>query len=514
MLGFPVPYPEELIYSVVARARIHSGITSPKQLLDEIFENRKVIATVDLPSHLTAISNQYPESLSLTTHSLMYNHTLFPLYAPFIDEQRRQNCMHWMALQSNGRAHLALGINASVIKRSQFLRYCPQCFNEQVQRYGERFWERMWQIPYANWCVKHSAPLYAFSIVPHHEHRHLFYAADVTSEDKLLGEYEIESLRIGQFATQLMQVKPQESPTYFQWDCFYHDLLVDAGCKRGAKIEHDEVLQRIRSSWREEWLSYVQLKLTISDACWARTILRKHRKSFNFIQHFILQSCLLSKDISPLDVLEKVKSYPKQKRTIQNIHEINQKDISKRQRWFGLLKELGTKQARLHGSQDLYMWLYRHDYEWLMKINKRYQRAITYEDKRVNWQKRDRTLVRELFRLLHGFDEVLDAPRLSSTYLLSQLGLGTLSTKQYRKLPLTAAFLSKYSESIYQYQIRRLTRQYIDLFQRHIKIERWKLLRCAGLSEERLQPLTQSFLSGILEGKWTNTDLSTSPKMP
>ena len=61
MLGFPVPYDDELIYSTVARAGVHFGLTSPKELLDEVFENRKVIATVDLPSHLGAITHLYPE---------------------------------------------------------------------------------------------------------------------------------------------------------------------------------------------------------------------------------------------------------------------------------------------------------------------------------------------------------------------------------------------------------------------------------------------------------------------
>uniref|UniRef100_UPI00188B6361 TniQ family protein n=1 Tax=Vibrio anguillarum TaxID=55601 RepID=UPI00188B6361 len=82
MLGFPVPYPNELIYSLVARARVHSGAISPKQLLDEVYGDRKVIATVDLPSHLAQISGQYPSVLNITAASLIYQHTLFPIYAP------------------------------------------------------------------------------------------------------------------------------------------------------------------------------------------------------------------------------------------------------------------------------------------------------------------------------------------------------------------------------------------------------------------------------------------------
>ena len=62
MLNFPVPYPDELIYSLVARAGIHLGLTSPKQLLDEVFANRHVIATVDLPNHLASLVQLLPES--------------------------------------------------------------------------------------------------------------------------------------------------------------------------------------------------------------------------------------------------------------------------------------------------------------------------------------------------------------------------------------------------------------------------------------------------------------------
>lgn len=107
MLNFPVPYPEELIYSTVARAGVHAGLMSPKRLLDEVFNNRKVIATPDLPSHLKQISEQYPQSLNLDVVNIIYKHTLFPLYAPFVPEDRRLQCLKWMAGQSKGAVHLS-----------------------------------------------------------------------------------------------------------------------------------------------------------------------------------------------------------------------------------------------------------------------------------------------------------------------------------------------------------------------------------------------------------------------
>jgi hypothetical protein len=231
------------------------------------------------------------------------------------------------------------------------------------------------------------------------------------------------------------------------------------------------------------------------------------------MQHLIIQSSLLDRDISPSDILANVKRYPKKQRNVHSMVLPKQINRDKRTQWLRLLKEYGCKHARLHGSQGLYMWLYRHDYEWLMKINRRYERPIIYEDRRVDWPKRDRSLVRRLCQLRQKCEQDDSSPRMTSTFLLSKLKIGAMPERKFRYLPLTKQFLTKYSESVAQYQIRRLGNQYISLYLQNIQTERWRLLRGSGLSEERLTPLARGFLTGITEGIWAITDLSTSQKM-
>ncbi|MBF4354543.1 transposase, partial [Vibrio anguillarum] len=67
---------------------------------------------------------------------------------------------------------------------------------------------------------------------------------------------------------QLLQVEPQTSPTFYQWGCYYHDLVALAGCNRGSNVKHDEVRERIDSFWSRGWLSDNQLTLTKRDTCW------------------------------------------------------------------------------------------------------------------------------------------------------------------------------------------------------------------------------------------------------
>ena len=86
MLGLPLPYCDELLYSTIARYGIHSGIVSPKELLQEVFGDTKIIATPDLPGHLKRIADLYPDRshvpLSPTNLGQML---IFRLSVSFVD---------------------------------------------------------------------------------------------------------------------------------------------------------------------------------------------------------------------------------------------------------------------------------------------------------------------------------------------------------------------------------------------------------------------------------------------
>lgn len=65
------------------------------------------------------------------------------------------------------------------------------------------------------------------------------------------------------------------------------------------------------------------------------------------------------------------------------------------------------------------------------------------------------------------------------------------------KLPLVSTFLARYSESISDYQIRRLTRVYISGISQDTSLADWVVLREAGLSEQRLTEEASRFHGSI-----------------
>jgi hypothetical protein len=498
-----MPYRDELLYSVVARYGVHFGITSPKQLLDDVFDNRKVIATVDLPNHLSTIAKHYIDCHHWDVKYLAYKHTLFPLYAPFVPEKRRLECLHLMADTSKGAIHLALGVAASRVKQASTLRYCPQCVLLQQEKYGEYFWNRLWQVNGADCCLLHGE-LKEAPVERHNHHRHLFCAPYPDNcPDSKQNHSSIESKIVTGQVEILLNRPPIKSANLEQWSTYYHYLAEKNGCCRGQFIKHEEIVERVLLYWSQKWLVKHHLNIDESESCWLKGIFRKHRKSFSYLEHIVALQSLLPSSWSINDVLDDVSN----NNNVQEHHVVvinNDTSIDLRQEyqqcWTQLVKQYGVKPARQkkHGGAT-YAWLYRHDKTWLLKFNSLYRVYPKPINLRVNWRQKDILTVRELVKIRNSHELFLELPKMTRNWYLKQLKSPSTVEKKLYKLPLCHQFFIRYCENTAEYQIRRLTKIVIQLKTPLIELNRWRVLRLAGLSEERLKLGTRDFLMKIME---------------
>lgn len=491
MLNFPVPYPEEMIYSTVARAGVHNGLISPKQLLDEVFANRKVIATPDLPCYLGKISDLFPRSLKLDVTSITYRHTLFPLYTPFIPEKRRIKCLKWMAGRSNGSVHLSLGVAASRVKQIRFLRYCPACCEQQLIQYGEYYWMRAWQVAGADVCLFHHTKLVDSQIELHSRHRHNFSPLSNNVSDKVLSAPGTAGeVRLAQRINELLTLPQLKSPSLEQWGVYYKLLARDAGCTKGKKVLHDKISEKIISRFTPEWLEKHGLFPTDSNSCWLKSIFRRHRKSFSYLEHIVTLDALLGSEWNFKSVVKDVLNSKPKSATSCPVHFPrplpSQKTLTMRRSWEALLKEFGVKKARLSGGAAVYIWLYRNDRTWLMKINGIYRRSSRSKNTRVDWKNRDKNIVDKLLVIYKKSLNDLECPRRSRNWYLNQLGCKTTIQSNFNKLPLTVRFFDKHCETVPCYQIRRIADAVRKLNFTNDSLQRWKILRLAGLSDDRI----------------------------
>ena len=229
MHNFPPPHPDELLYSTLARASVYHGITSPKQLLDAVFGNRYVIATLDLPSHITNIAYLLRNTKQYSTDNLIRQHTLFSLYAPFVPKNIRDKAIELMHGKTNGALHTMLGVAASRIKAVQNFQACPKCIEIQLIKYGEAFWKRDWFIPNLPICIEHGSSLSIYKEKPSDSRHHFQPFIESHFSIESVGSVFSQDLIISAPIQQLLNLFSYPSISFDQWTHFYYGLAQDSG---------------------------------------------------------------------------------------------------------------------------------------------------------------------------------------------------------------------------------------------------------------------------------------------
>lgn len=492
MLNFPHPFEDELTYSILARANAHFCSCSHKTWLELTLKNRCAIATLDFPSHIDELSKLFFLS-KISSQNLIFQHTLFPLFSPFITQERKDKCLNWMKGKSNGGTHLMSGWAASRLPKLQSIRYCPICITEQINSLGEAYWQRIHQVPGLATCTKHNCILEGVSHLNHKRHRHEYYRASAVSQIQqpqfACDEFD---LILTPIVKKLLNRDDKPSSSYEQWTSYYRDLIQQSHCGKGQYCCFDAVKEKVLDYWPEAWLQQYNLWPIDTHCSWLHGITRKHRKSFSYLEHIVVLHALNEGQWDINDVLCEVAELKETKALVQKAlpQKTSQAVIRKAKcKWLKLVKKLGTKVARTTKAGGLYMWLYRNQHNWLIKLNKRYQRPIDNSTNRVNWRRRDLTSTKQLIRIRNQAENDLSLPRHSKLWFLQQLPNKATIEKNLSKLPLTSKFLNTYQETVTEYQIRRLVRAVIY----EPNLPSWQLLRCAGLSEERMTDVTRKF---------------------
>ncbi|MBT1063982.1 TniQ family protein [Bowmanella sp. Y26] len=500
MLGFPLPYRNELLYSTIARHGVHSGIVSPKELLQEVYGDTRIIATSDLPGHLNRIVALYPEKIGITASDLLYNNTLFPLYAPFIGEARRKSLIRELTTDGKSSVHLITGATASRVKQPEYLRYCPGCIEQQLHEFGECYWRRDWQVAGVDNCPVHGRLI--DSNIPRHDiHRHQFTPVNADTciqPEQQSGSW--QSVLIARSINELLKLKQIVVPELVQWGCWYKKLAADHNLNRRSQIHHEQVQQKVIAFWGADWLTRQKLMPDGGESSWLRNMFRKHRKAFSYLEHLIVLHSFLEAGWKLADVVTFVaRLQPKARTSTTALQEMDQTQLeSYRRSWLDAVGKYGTKMARLSGYGDVYAWLYRHDRNWLMEVNLSHKAPKPKYEGKIDWHKRDVNTVKSLIALCNGNECRLDDPRRSKNWYLNQLKQRAGIEKHLKLLPLCSLFFDRYCENIFEYQIRRMSRTAISTVQSGGPFKRWQVLRWSGLSEERLTEPARRFLKEIL----------------
>lgn len=499
---FPVPHNDELLGSVLARFISRQGIREDKVALELLFGSRNIVPSALLQGHLSDLSRQVWRLWPATTDEMLEKHSILPVFKSFIEPSRYAAICSDLAFDSKSHSMLKTGINASSLEFPAYYRYCPICFNEDMKQYAYSYWRRQFHLPGVTVCLTHRCVLVnsEFDLKP--SRRHSFIEASSLSTMSRPSAAEVcEKPMLVDLASNIDRLLHQPFPYISpdQWTVFYDARLREVGLKSTKGVEHHQIESQFSQYWGDRFLKECGLDL-VGGVTWLQTFFRKHRKHFSYLHHLLcLQALFPNWKLS--DVFSVASSIRVQ--STKRVYSSSQADLRApeyRAVWHDLKKEnvsLKDIRATREGVR-VYSWLYRFDNVWLKE-----NLPIPFKSNRgriVDWKKRDLEVVRTLLKIRSSSFDDLSLPRMTQQWFITQTKIRWGIDKHLSKLPLCLRFFIKYTESIEEFQIRRVLAIIVNAITFNEPIPRpYEIERLAGLSEKRIREATRRIIRENLE---------------
>lgn len=158
---FPNPYPDETVYSIIARYHKRIGNLKFSKTIEELFGVYEFYPSSYSASLLTELINALPKKSGYDEEYFIRNHTIYPYYESFLTEKQKQESIEGMKSSTYGcryrEDHMMYGYNT-------LFKICPSCIMEDKENYGEAYFHRVHQISGYVVCHKHGDFLQEYSI--------------------------------------------------------------------------------------------------------------------------------------------------------------------------------------------------------------------------------------------------------------------------------------------------------------------------------------------------------------
>ncbi|WP_419885301.1 TnsD family Tn7-like transposition protein [Paenibacillus sp. B-A-8] len=596
---FTNPYPNELLYSAIARYHFYSGNLDCKDTLEELFGSRCVIPSVEIGSYFSVLVEKLGSHYSV--ESLLSNHTIYPYYASFLSKARQQEVLQDV-LQDGQALYTRLGMIAGSVCKKDDLYYCAECAKADDAQYGEPYIHREHQLQGINYCPHHEVSLRKY---PTTTDSRIQYVRFELKHMNLKAIYETDSYKdiavtIAKQAYQLLQL-PLHGLSREIISSKYRALLRERNLITASNcVRQKELYQTFESHFPKGFLQLYESELNEAyEYNWLKVLLRNSKRHVHPLRHLFLLH-FLQQDVEslgtssadqgafgngPFPCLNKAASHYKQfiiqdvdvtrdsktKNLIgtftcscgfiyarkqstdifkigrvkefghvwhQKLIELSCENISIRAIARGLgvdsktvkkyLEQPSFKQDQQKVSmtvskldsykaefiaivqrhpqssrtqlrktyQKEYMYLYRHDKEWLFGILPAPQKSFN-EVRTIDWSKRDKQYSNDIKTLYEQLWTSEKPIRITTSLLGKRLGILANLERHLEQLTITKRLLEQITESVEQFQIRRCCKIIDNLKCELSDVKLWRVQRLAGIKSKdfkTIRPILEVYL--------------------
>jgi hypothetical protein len=596
LLFLPQPYPDELFYSICARYHAQSGNKSFKDSQNDLFGVKTASAVFDLPNRLDAFQNMLNDGTKFTSERIIWEHTLFPLYKPFLPQERAEKIIESMKRSDRGGTiHSQIGIMASSIPVTRYMRYCPKCHQADKDKYGEPYWHRIHQVSGVIVCPIHKAGLYESDIAIHLPNKHTFHILPNQLTNFKMDNDSLwfdKDLFIAESAFWILNHAVSQYRTLDFTKLYLPFLQQKNLATISGRIKQNDLIQEFVSYYGQQFLKRIYCEIKDSQDNWLNKMVRKPRGTTHPLHHLLLIGflginpeelfkmdgranepfgkgqwpCLnpaashyhknIIRKVSiirdtkikvPVGKFEcscgfiysrrgpdqgiqdkyrigRIQSFgPVWNRRLLHLTLYDNLSFRETARQLNVdpktvknqLKKLKVEIGSNNGPECLqlkdkirlewlklmtdnpektrselrklayrqYAWLYRHDNEWLKQNQPASIKKIS-SNNRVDWEALDREMVEKVNDAVQKIMLKKKPVRVTQSAIGNEIGARSLIEKHLDKLPKTKDFLDTVTESIEQFQCRRVRYVSQRCSENKEALKSWKIIRQAGLSPQ------------------------------
>lgn len=498
---FPAALPDETLHSRISRYHRLSGNWQERQTLDEIFGTHLLVATANLPSHLSALVQALPEYSQLSMEQLIDSATVLPYFRPFLSLGKATRCLQAMASQNACGMKIGIGLVASRIGARNAFRYCRRCRAEDEQLHGSAYWHRAHNLPGVLVCHRHKGVLMELKSGLVHLRRHrLFLPTDSWAEEgasatHVLTTHLEELFRLAESSAYLLATSMPPIPAPVLRSLYREKAATQGWIDHRGRIQ-SAVVAHASDHFGLAGVPDDDLKFC-AQPHWIFKLLHKHRTAMHPLKHLALLTLLgiEARDLHAYwqlnngtagDTLETRKFTP-----AAGVPTTSQLDF-RRNRFLDQIREIAPRR-----TSD-YMWLYRHDRLWLKAVIAELVRPAKRSMQKVEWDERGRLFAAQVRHHAALFYQTDVRTRISAALLARATGKQALIEKFFTKLPLTTQTIELLEETVEAFQCRRVRRAVRESQARGEALVRWRILRITGLVPP-LAPLVEKEIGTLLD---------------
>ena len=266
-----------------------------------LYSRKKVTTTVDFPCNLNALIKNMPKTWPYNLELLIDKYTILPFYKPFWPAERVEKVKSMMSNKYSQEVHLAAGIYSNEIVPWKYLRFCPECFKEDIKLTQEAYWHRIHQVPKVLICPKHRILIQNSTVRTYEIESSFYYTANESNciekenEGTKLASDVVERLvRLANDIQWLLNNStPVNEPEWFR-QAYYNILMRRGMVSKKGRVDQGAFLNQFIQYHSAEFLRVLDLLPDVENSHnWVSLMVRKYANPPHPIKHLLMIQFLI-----------------------------------------------------------------------------------------------------------------------------------------------------------------------------------------------------------------------------